>query len=250
MCFSFFSFGQCGNDKTVLFFANGMFNSLEEAQINLDYLSKSYTDRFIGAEFTEKQIAYNTDEMALVQLLQVYLQKAEDIHLGFWRWLGRFAGFENDSQFIKDTEKFYSEQRARDKDLSIQIRKYKEYLEKGFKVITVGHSQGNFYTLFSFEQIKSQATKMVSVATPAMRVYEEGPYYTFRSDGVITPIPTALIANREKENPGYFDHKFFDDYLMDKKVGSEILESVFKYTQSEEDPQPSRISMMPIFTRI
>jgi hypothetical protein len=163
-----------------------MFNSRREAKASLNELRKAYELKSNKENFNEYQVAYNTDEPALLQLFEVYRQKSEEYGLGFWKWIKSFKGAENNKEIEKLLQEFYSEQRSVDVDLRIQIKDYNKYLKNGFQIITVAHSQGNFYTNFSFAQINSEKTKMISVATPASSVFKDGPYYTFKSDGVIS----------------------------------------------------------------
>lgn len=221
---------QCQKNLKALFFANGMFNSINEAHASLDELRQTYKlnsnkDSF-NIDFDEYEVAYNTDEPALLQLFEVYRQKSEEYGLGFWKWIKIFKGTENNDVVQKLLQNFYSEQRAADKDLRVQINNYDRYLKKGFQIITVAHSQGNFYTNFSFLHLNSENTKMISVATPASSVYQDGPYYTFKSDGVISHIPSALTPNRDKSDPGLFDHAFTDHYLKELSVQNEITDSI------------------------
>ena len=155
--------------------------------------------------------------------------------------LQRFEKYEvayntNENALILD---YFSEQRAHDQDLSSQIKNYKATLESGFKIITVAHSQGNFYTNFAFEQIKSPNVKMISVATPASYVFGNGPYFTFKSDGIIKYVSTALELNQTKPNPGFFDHRFIEDYLNDPIVHKNIMSSIQFYAAGDKYPQPS-----------
>lgn len=237
--FSQYSYSECREDKKVLFFANGMFNSRIDAKDSLEKLISEYAIAFPDEKFDDFQIAYNTDEPALLQVFQVYRQKVEETGLGFWTWVGNFTGLEYDAEFQKKIAEFNSEQRAHDQDLKIQIEQYNKYIKNEFQIVTVAHSQGNFYTLFAFNQIGSPLTKMVSVATPAGKVYKDGPYYTFMSDGVVSHIPGALEPNRQKSPPGYFDHRFVDDYLLEPGVGNEILNSVSSATEDFDSTEPS-----------
>jgi hypothetical protein len=216
----------CQKNLKVLYFANGMFNSRREAKASLNELRKAYELKSNKENFNEYQVAYNTDEPALLQLFEVYRQKSEEYGLGFWKWIKSFKGAENNKEIEKLLQEFYSEQRSVDVDLRIQIKDYNKYLKNGFQIITVAHSQGNFYTNFSFAQINSEKTKMISVATPASSVFRDGPYYTFKSDGVISHIPSALVPNREKSEPGLFDHAFVNHYLKEKKINDEIIDSI------------------------
>lgn len=251
--FSNICWAQCQKDQNVLFFANGMFNSKLEAKKSLDQIQKIYELKFGKENFNKYQVAYNTDEPALIQLLQVYRQKSEEYGLGFWKWIKSFKGAESNQEIQKMIKEYYNEQRAHDKDLKFQIKTYEDYLKNGFQVITVAHSQGNFYTNFSFDQIKSEKTKMISVATPASSVFQNGPYFTFKSDGVISHIPSAFEPNREKSNPGLFDHEFVNHYLKEQQTHAEIIDSIhnaitLKSTEPSLNPKNGYLNddMIPV----
>jgi hypothetical protein len=226
LMFSLKSFSSCGEEKKVLFFANGMFNQKKHARDSLDNLKTTIAQKNSELLFDDYEVAYNTNENALLQLLQVYEQKSLETKISFFDWLGKFTGFENDSAFKKIIKFYLSEEIAKDQDLKLQVQQYIKYLGNDYKIVTVAHSQGNFYTNFSFAHIKSENTKMISVATPANHVYEMGPYFTFKSDGIIAYIPTSLTPNRDKKQAGYFDHEFVEDYLKDADVSKEIINAI------------------------
>lgn len=70
--------------RTSLFFANGMFNSRRDAERSRDELSKrlSETDSW---RKKRTYVAYNYDEGAIYQLLEVYEQKMGDFDIKFWK---------------------------------------------------------------------------------------------------------------------------------------------------------------------
>lgn len=219
------AFGQdCGRQNSVLVFANGMFNDRIGASESLYHLW-SRTNRH-QKSFQVFALAFNTNESVLLQLYQVYRHKTVDLNVVFWSGIASlFESFSQDEvrKFVSDV---LSEEKARDKDLRIQIAQYKTYLKRDWNIVTVAHSQGNFYTLFAFQDLNSSLLKMISVATPAHKVFSDGPYFTFKSDGVIKYIPKALPPNYEKVLPGIFDHEFLLDYMSEK--GAEIVEEVIR----------------------
>lgn len=74
----------------------------------------------------------------------------------------------------------------------------------------------------------SRLFKIVSVATPASFVQDDGPYFTLKSDGVIRFIPGALPANIENRipRPGILDHQFVGHYLNGNPTGSSIVQAI------------------------
>lgn len=216
----------CGDTKTVLYFANGMFNSKESATQSLRELLKRVRKQDPSNKVDAFEIAYNTDEPALIQLHQVFRQKITDTSISFWRNIGKLLELEKGKNLKNIIRLLNAEQFLTDKDLREQISSYNKYLKNKFRIITVAHSQGNLYTNFAFDTIGSDETQMISVATPASDVYGEGPYFTFFSDGVIAHIPKALSANRKKQQAKYFDHEFIEHYLGDSSTSKEILSAI------------------------
>lgn len=226
LCQLSFAHANCGEKKTVLFFANGMFNSWADANKSLDELSIKMKRKYPQNKFDAFKVAYNTNEPVLLQLHQVFRQKITDTNISFWRNIEKLLELEKDEALKNVTRLLRAEQVLTDQDLRRQISDYKKYLKNDFKIITVAHSQGNLYTNFSFDSIGSDETQMISVATPASDVYGEGPYFTFFSDGVIARIPNALPANRKKQQSKYFDHEFIGHYLGDYPTENEILSAI------------------------
>ena len=233
------SFASCGTKRRVLFFANGMFNDKKSAHLSLEKLVEQYLKDNPKSNFDNYELAYNTNEIVLLQLLQVFHQKLLENKIGFFRWLEKFNDSEKDLEFQIKVSKYLNEETIKDRDLKIQIESYRTYLSKDYSVVTVAHSQGNFYTNFAFSNLKSERTKMVSVATPAGYVYRDGPYYTFKSDGVINTVVGALTPNRAKKKAGYFDHEFIMDYLADDTISKEVVQSVYESAFDQNDSAPS-----------
>jgi hypothetical protein len=136
----------CQKNLKVLYFANGMFNSRREAKASLNELRKAYELKSNKENFNEYQVAYNTDEPALLQLFEVYRQKSEEYGLGFWKWIKSFKGAENNKEIEKLLQEFYSEQRSVDVDLRIQIKDYNKYLKKWIS----NHHCGTFARKFLY----------------------------------------------------------------------------------------------------
>jgi len=190
--------------------------------------------------FVDYKVAYNTNEAALLQMLEVFLQKRNETKLNFWKWIGHSFAIENKDSFKLIVENYYKEEKFKDVDLRIQVKNYKDWISKKVQIITVAHSQGNFYTNLAFNQLDRAQLQMISVATPASEVFADGPYYTFHSDRVISYIPRALSTNRTKEVEGLVDHEFINHYLGDKTVRDEILGSIFDaYNYSSRPNEPS-----------
>ena len=113
------------------------------------------------------------------------------------------------------------------RDLSAQVQNYKQSIKDGHGVIVIAHSQGNYYTNESYEQLPQwmkQYFHMFGVATPANHVagYDAGdtsaPYVLFHND-IINAIVTGLSSNRD--NPIRHTAKFPAIFLY-LNVGSDL----------------------------
>lgn len=214
------SFATCGNVENVLVYANGMFNDQVEAQKNLDDYRGMYIKKYPNSPIHLSHLAYNTNESLLVQVYEVYTQYISSTGEAFWSNMAKVYPFANDS--FKDS---ISDQAARDANLAEQIEAYQAFIDKRYNVVTVAHSQGNFYTLSAFNYLGTPATKMVSVATPAQAVYRDGPYFTFTTDPIGDLTPLALEPNLQKAVPSKFDHGFMTHYMTDTNAKSLILKA-------------------------
>lgn len=237
LCICTNSEASCGSSKVSLFFANGMFNDRAGAYESLIYLWGSYSKKFPESKATQYSIAFNTNEPFLQQLHQVYKQKAKESNLSFWKSFSFLLSKMGQDEYRNFIRNIVNEDMAKDQDLKEQVRAYKDKLSNGYRVVTIAHSQGNFYTLFSFEELGNDSLRMISVATPASYVFGEGPYFTFHSDGVISHIPNSLPPNINKEPSGIFDHEFINHYMKDKGASEHILESIkVAIDRKGEDP--------------
>ncbi|AZZ36824.1 hypothetical protein CIK05_08485 [Bdellovibrio sp. qaytius] len=216
-------FASCGNPENVLTYANGMFNEKVEAQSNLNDYRAMYVKKYPQRPIHLSHLAYNTNEALLVQLYEVYTQFISSTGEAFWSKMAKVYPYANEN--LKSS---IADQAVRDENLSEQIEAYQSFVEKRYTVVTVAHSQGNFYTLSAFRYINSSSTKMISVATPAHEVYDQGPYFTFKTDPIGELVPLALIPNLDKAIPSLFDHGFATHYLQDENAKSKILEATFK----------------------
>ena len=223
LLFSQINFASCGNPENVLVFANGMFNDKAEAQSNLDKFRAIYVQKYPTSPVHLSYLAYNTNEALVVQLYEVYTQFISSTGEAFWSNMAKVYPYAQEN--LKDD---ISNQAARDATLSEQISAYQKFIDKRYNVITVAHSQGNFYTLSAFSYLSTPATKMISVATPAHAVYDDGPYFTFTTDPIGGLVPLALEPNLKKEVPSAFDHGFLTHYMQDANAKAQILQATNK----------------------
>lgn len=234
--------------KIWLYFANGMFNSQQNAMNSLEGLNKRLypflrtkhpsTLRFlVSPDLTD--VAYNEDEAALMQFLEVVDQWGSGQYAHVMGWL---SGLEVApdwfrKKMIEARADVLEGRQRRDFDLQRQIRSYLSHLETNDVVFVVAHSQGNFYrdeafgALFRHYESKSDGNfGSISVATPSdnaspgLQPMGDNWYTTLTSDPVIAAVPRALPANVRNRSGGLFDHLFISNYLDGDQSGPKILE--------------------------
>ena len=233
LLFSGLSEAHCPSRATV-FFGNGMFNSFDEAQKSLDALVArvSETENW---KRSWSDVAYNFDEPAVYQLLEVLEQKSGDLDKRFWRWFWDWSEAPDWFRNIIKARMLYEEKNGHQRySLGSQLIRYQKELMKDRGVIVVAHSQGNFFANSAALHLAAgmypvnNFYRVISVATPASFVDGDGPYFTLTSDGVIRWIPGALPPNATNvaPAPGLLDHKFVEHYLQGQPTGEKIVTAV------------------------
>lgn len=233
--------------KIWLFFANGMFNSQREAKASLDalnvrlypFLKTKYPKLRFLVPPQYSDVAYNTNEIWVEQLLQVLDQWGSNGYENFFSWLSDMKAAPDwfRKKMAEAGGSVYADRLFRDADLKKQIESYKSHLDQGDAVLVVAHSQGNFYRDEAFTLLDRQRGSpalesfgSVSVATPSQNaspgVIPMGSrwYTTLVSDPVIAVVPHALPPNTKNDPIGLFDHLFISNYLEGNQSGPKILE--------------------------
>lgn len=246
----------CGKVEFHMVFANGMFNSQLSA-------AKSYwalaSRAGVGSEelpivYSTKYLAYNTDENMLSQAYEVFRQKTRDEMASFWSYLDRLSSAPDwFKEYIAiQQSKTVAEEVVKNRDLQKQIKLYKNILEnKKAHIVTVAHSQGNFFTNFAFEYLAENSSdklrlNMISVATPASRVFGHGGYVNLKSDCVVARMPGALKANTENTPVGLCDHEFISNYLDGSDSGEKINTAIDDAIQTTERNGKYALDSKPI----
>lgn len=227
--FSAMAFSYCGKSKIHIFFANGMFNSRVQALESYKSLSEqnfTHPEDDFEVIFSPKYLAYNTSEPLLIQLFEVARQKSKEVESKYWSYLADSdlapQWFQEMSAGIQRGIAF--DEAMENKDLQMHIQAYSKLLEKPENhILTVAHSQGNFFTNFAFKALNIPKNrfrmKMISLATPAGEVYGYGPYINLKSDCVVNRMPGALPTNFENSPEGLCDHEFVKNYLNGNNSG-------------------------------
>lgn len=167
----------------MLFYSNGMLNTMEEADrsllysyielqriesvqnLNINYnLLENISEVKDGDEIDEflevsaQYLGYQTD-FQVQRLKSWYKNELTDITA------------EEDSKFIEILDRFYSTV-SYDRDLERHLLQYESAFNSGYKVMTIAHSQGNLYTEKAYKSylrnnyIHGEDYTILSVGTP------------------------------------------------------------------------------------
>lgn len=254
---------QCpvGASQTVAFFVNGIDTDQEEANKNKKSLVasvNSYLNLPEDSDCINSDLAYNTNELSWVDLLQGYVQAVSSDTSGFWRIMSRLQTMPtvlqnlfSDIAVTLDKISYIS-----DSDLRIQVEQYRhEIQDNKKKVIIVSHSQGNFYAneaqavLSSLLPISKQNFEIVSVANPDSFVGGDpnGVHTTLYGD-VILIVPgrqdpntdtAGTLCNNNGQLPGtdsFQCHGFANSYLVGTYSREKILGQIVNAIPTNTGP--------------
>ncbi len=243
------SYAYCDKPTFNIYFANGMFNSHRAAAKSYMALKNIYENQEfegVSIKFDESFVAYNTNEDLLTQLFEVARQKSTDVDFKFWKYL---SNMDASPEWFRELAANLQKETVlsevfKNQDIRVQIKSYTKLLQDPKNhILTIAHSQGNFFTNFAFSALDinheySQRLNMVSVATPAGFVFNHGSYINLKSDCVVAHMPGALAFNVANENTGDCDHSFVENYLLNgsnslKKIKSSIEFSLITTTENE-----------------
>ena len=227
------------DEKTYVFFGNGMSNSKGEILSNVKALEgKVRTTGLVSDEQWVFGHSFNENE-GVSSIFEVFRQRMGDQTASYWRWLGNLEiapdWFQSATQSVASG--FDLLESVVDEDLRQHIQRYEGLLMAGNRVLVVAHSQGNLYANAAHTRLADKGLPMdsfgiVSVANPASRVAGGGPYFTLVNDMVINAVsllfPNTLSPNVEN-NIDYTDwthHSFIDSYLNGNQSGPMIVNTI------------------------
>jgi hypothetical protein len=234
----------CGTGDTTIFFGNGMITDFADAEASLDLLT-SAVKGFVTPDDAKKisfSLAFNPTGGFLKDFWESVRQDLQTDMSRFWRTLG---GIDVMPDSFKN--KLYAKAVALDSaavmDSSVlqrHVNLYKREIFEGKKVLTVVHSQGNFFANQTYNNLSSEEQRsfgIVSVANPDSFVAGNGPYVTLIEDLVIQAIisrkptpPLPLLPNTTNGVIGNNDlsgHSFIKAYMGDgRNSRGKILSNV------------------------
>lgn len=226
----------CEDANVEIFFGNGMFNSRLAATAGSRALEKRLHKEKILPEDQLVGLAYNTNEPALIQLLQVARQKDAEKSARFYLWLADLSlapdFFRKDA--IKVAQQIHAEAYAKDHDHYEQLEQYEDRIAKGAVLTVVAHSQGNFYANAAWRAIKAKTGQesrfsIVGVATPTNSTESGGPHTTLTQDQVINAVRLlreSLPANVTNSQASVSGHEFVSQYVHGDKSGPKMISEI------------------------
>lgn len=248
----------CQTPRLAPYFGNGMFNSASQAEISRTALEDFMRKRGLLTSKGRVALAYNFSEAVAEQLLQVTTQKDEEVGRSFFRWISNLSSA---PQFFRDMAqaamtaydfKAYFE----DADLRLQIEHYEADLNSGEVIVVVGHSQGNFYSNTSWENLQrlekyKGKLALVGVAAPVSYIAGDGPYSTLTQDMIMDFARSqkgALPANVKNSTASASGHEFVSQYLQGNasgpKITSDLKDVISKIVSGVSTPTTAAVEYL------
>jgi hypothetical protein len=253
----------CEGVGTVVFFANGMFNTRDEAEASRDELEGLVASDEPAAPGKKLvfDVAYKRSEALFEQLLNVAKYKALDDIGRVWLWT---QGIELAPDWFREemetlTVKLTDEYQGKFERLRDHMEAYSGYVADGYNVILVSHSQGNFYANQAMRGLESYVDQTLSgsisdkgaknplypkfselvanvqVATPVTETVAGSPWTTFSDDlpmAAVRRVAGALPANVKTKGGGFglgqdpLGHNFINAYLRVDESRNKILSEI------------------------
>ncbi|WP_412068566.1 YfaP family protein [Rubrivirga sp. IMCC43871] len=225
-------------DRAVVFFANGMFTHEVDAILNTQALMTALQRR--DDVFDDHDVvgayAYNQNEAWHRQVWEVNGQSLSDSWGAFAEFLRGFRdGDARDDQLLqRSAEASMADVWNNEADVASHVQAYESYLDQGYKVVIVAHSQGNFYANEACRRLRHPSLAVVSVASPAATVCDaSGPVTTLQEDAVINAVRAftnrpVLSSTMRNDSPHRTlkSHAFVADYLDGVTSGRRILDHI------------------------
>ncbi|MGB6018707.1 MAG: hypothetical protein WBF77_03835, partial [Sulfurimonadaceae bacterium] len=183
------------------------------------------------------KIAYNQSQGKVIDFVESALQKVGD------DWgLKDLLGFVSEYIYENFMSLFFDYKI----DINKQVTSYEESIKNGHGVVTVAHSQGNFFTNDAYGRLDSWMQEyfhIISVATPTSYVADpDAPIIIFDNDAIVrlpdNNHPVIINPNRESEENTLDDmiqFHMFEYYLgyiktvNENNVSTNIAANAIKY---------------------
>jgi len=241
--------------ELAVFYGNGMFTTHEEAYESAVHLwwnaRPLLWEHVSDPDAVQYWLVYNEDEGLLEQVWEVAKQREEAEYADFWRYVAGLRAVPGwlEEAILELVEDARLETWTNDTDLAAHVSAYEELIDAGARVVTVAHSQGNFYANGAYRALSADYQPhfgVVSVATPAPTV--EGatgilPYTTFEEDKIIAVVraayPSTLPGNATTEGNEvpFMAHGFLDAYFNVRSARQAILDNLVAVQASLEQPE-------------
>jgi hypothetical protein len=235
-----------------------MFNSSEQAETNRRALEDFFRKRDMIGSNDRVDLAYNFSEAAAEQLLQVTTQKDDETGRSFFRWLSNLSSAPEFFRKMAQTAMAAYDFKAyfEDGDLRFQIQQYENDLKSGKVIVVVGHSQGNFYSNTSWENLNRLEKykgkfALVGVAAPVSYIAGGGDYTTLTQDKIMEFVRLqkgALPANITNATASASGHEFVGQYLdgniSGPKITNDLKNAISKLSSSVTVPSQAALDYL------
>jgi hypothetical protein len=248
------------NPRLLIVYANGMFTNKDDADANKIVIEQRLRERRqnTGTSWLDSinpkpsevafGLAYNYNEGAMAQLLQVFRQRTTS---AFRSLVLSDLGL---PQELRDLQKQKAlainiNNAKADPDLRAHVQYYRNQVLQGNKVTVIAHSQGNMYTNEAWDLLFNGASplppyswNMVSVATPDNHVGGNGPYTTLDEDMIMNTVrafyPGTLPGNcpRSSGDKTIIHHGITEAYLSGEISREKVLTQVVDQASALIDP--------------
>lgn len=228
--------------KTDIYFGNGVWNSLEDAETSVDILSEVIQREIIKdnpklqAKYGEVKLQYNWGGGAMQDVLETYYQLKKEGQVNdlefFMVMMIITRGNKELSTYatsvMLESMPFVAQIEQKNVDNMLQ-KYYKESFKLSHRVLLISHSQGNLFANRVYDSISPSGYQNyfanVQVASPASSVHaSHGTYITGFVDPIINPIPGSMESNANLNFPG--GHAFVEAYLDSDDTYSKIVDAI------------------------
>lgn len=233
--------GQQCQPEVVVFFGNGVWNDVEDANESRELLQNRLNAHISGMSLDGTityKLAHNPSNGYLEDLLETFEQDLQTSYSLFWNYLAEWDAMPDflQDRIIEIANEVDATVVSANPSVQDHIALYNKYLCEGKMAVLVAHSQGNLYGNIAYLGIDPQYIDgfgMVSVANPDSYVAGRGTYTTIDEDFIIGSIPLALPQNLDNFfgplNWGdiWGGHSFIKSYMAPgRKAETKILNDV------------------------